>query len=240
MRRRRLALRLDHVATLREVRKASSPDPVRAAVLAEQAGVDGITAHLREDRRHIQERDVRLLRQLVRTPLALDVAPTQEMLKLAYDIKPDSVNLVPEQRDEQTSERGLDVAREREHLRKYVQSLHDADIEATLVIDPDLDQVRAAHRLDVTSIELHAGKYAEARGALERRGELQRLVDAARAAHKLGMRVSAGHGLGYQNIEPLVLIEEIETFVVGHALVAHALLVGIEAAVRDMLERLRS
>ncbi|MEK7706040.1 MAG: pyridoxine 5'-phosphate synthase [Myxococcota bacterium] len=240
MRRRRFSLRIDHVATLRQVRRATLPDPVAAALAAELVGVDGIVAHLREDRRHIQERDARLLRQLVRTSLTLELAPTQEMLKLAYDIKPDAITLVPEQRDEATTERGLDVARDRDHLRKYVQSLRDADIDVILLIEPDLDHVRTVHRIDVTAVELHTGKYAQARSLVDRRTELQRLVDAARAANKLGMRVSASHSLSYQNIAALVPIDEIEQFVVGHAVVAQSLMVGLERAVRDMQQLLAS
>lgn len=238
--RRRLFFRLDHVATLRQARQATTPDPVAAATIAELAGIDGLAAHLREDRRHIQERDVRLLRQTIRTSLTLELAPTQEMLKLAYDIKPDAVTLVPEQRDEKTTERGLDVGRDRDHLRKYAQSLRDADIDVSLLVDPDLDQVRAAHRLDVNAIQIHTGKYAQARATIDRRAELQRIVDAARAANKLGIRVSASHGLGAHNVETLAPIDEIDTFVVGHAIVARALLVGLAAALREVQERLKS
>lgn len=239
MRRRRLGVNIDHVATLRQARGTVYPDPVGAATLVETAGADQITVHLREDRRHIQDRDLRILRDVVQTVLNLEMAATQEMLKIAYDIKPDIVTLVPERREELTTEGGLDASHHRDHLRKYVQSLRDGDIQVSLFIDPDLDQIRAAHKIDVNVIELHTGKFCEARDEAERRGELRRLVDAARTAAKLGMRVAAGHGLHYHNISSLVPIEEIEEYNIGHSIVAQAIFVGLERAVRDMLSLLR-
>ena len=235
MRRRRLGVNIDHVATIRQARRTVYPDPVTAAAMAENAGADQITVHLREDRRHIQERDVRLLRQSVQTVLNLEMAATGDMLKIAYDIKPDVVTLVPERREELTTEGGLDVNHHREHLKKYVASLREGDIPVSLFIDPDLDQVRAAHRIDAQAIEIHTGKYCDARGESDRRAELQRIVDAARAAAKLGMRVAAGHGLHYHNVQALVAIEEIEEYNIGHSIVARAVLAGFDRAVRDML-----
>jgi len=235
MTRRRLGVNVDHVATLRQARRTSFPDPVAAAAISEMAGADQITVHLREDRRHIQERDVRLLRQTVSTMLNLEMAATQEMVKIAYDIKPDQVTLVPERREELTTEGGLDVAHHRDHIKKYVQSIKDADIQVSLFIDPDLDQVRAAHRVEAHAVEIHTGKYCDAALESEQRAELQRIADAARTASKLGMRVAAGHGLHYHNIHALIPIEEIEEYNIGHSIISRAVFVGLERAVRDMV-----
>jgi pyridoxine 5-phosphate synthase len=235
MRRRRLGVNVDHVATLRQLRRTTYPDPVAAVACAEQAGADQITIHLREDRRHVQDRDLRLLRETVATRLNLEMAATADMVKTAYDIKPDMATLVPERREQLTTEGGLDVGHQRDTVRKYIQNLRDGDIDVSLFIDPDLEQVRAAHRLEVTMIELHAGKYCDARGEADRNAELTRLLDAARTAQKLGMRVAAGRGLNYQNILPLVQFDEIEEYNIGHSIVARALFVGFERAVRDLL-----
>jgi len=235
MMRRRLGVNIDHVATLRQARWTPYPDPVTAASIAELAGADQITVHLREDRRHIQDRDLRLLKQTVQTKLNLEMAATPEVLKTALDVKPDTATIVPERREELTTEGGLDAVHHRDHLKKYVQNLRDGDIHVSLFIDPELEQVRAAHRLDAMTVELHTGKYCDARGEPERRAELQRLIDAARAASKLGLRVAAGHGLNTMNIRELVRIEEIEEYNIGHALIARAVLSGLDAAVREML-----
>ncbi|MBI5508111.1 MAG: pyridoxine 5'-phosphate synthase [Deltaproteobacteria bacterium] len=232
---RRLGVNIDHVATLRQTRRKLYPDPVAAASVCERAGADQITCHLREDRRHIQDRDLRLLRSTVATRLNLEMAATQEMLKTAYDVKPDMVTLVPERREELTTEGGLDVTHHKDGLKKFLQSLKDADIETSLFIDPDLDQVRAAHRIEAQAVELHTGKFCDARGDAERRAELQRLADAAMAAAKLGLKVAAGHGLNYHNIGALLPIPEIEEYNIGHGIVAHAVFVGLERAVRDMV-----
>jgi pyridoxine 5-phosphate synthase len=234
MQRRLLGFRLDHIATLRQTRRALYPDPVTAASIAETLGVAQIHAHLREDRRHIQERDVRLLRQVVQGALHLEMSPSHDSVKIAYDIKPDGITLVPERKDERTTDRGLDVVHQRESLQKYVQNLRDGDLPVCLLVDPDLDQVRAAHRMDVTAVEIHTGKYADARGENDRRTEMQRVADAARTAAKLGLHVSVGHGLNYQNVAALTPIEEIETYLIGHAIVAQALWSGLEQALRDM------
>ncbi|HSI04288.1 MAG TPA: pyridoxine 5'-phosphate synthase [Myxococcota bacterium] len=237
---RKLGVNIDHIATIRQARRTKYPDPVAAAAIAEAAGADQITVHLREDRRHIQERDVRILRETVQTTLNLEMGATQEMLKIALDVKPDIVTLVPERREELTTEGGLDVNHHRDHLKKYVQSLRDADLKVSLFIDPDLEMLRAAHRLDAPSIELHTGKYADARDDVSRRNELRRIADAARAAAKLGMRVAAGHGLHYTNVQELVLVEEIEELNIGHSIVARAMLVGMDQAVRDMVHALKA
>jgi pyridoxine 5-phosphate synthase len=234
----RLGVNVDHVATLRQARRAAYPDPVAAAQLAELGGADQITIHLREDRRHIQERDLRVLRQTVGTRLNLEMAVNAEMVKIAYDVKPDECTLVPERREELTTEGGLDVAGNRDHVRKIVKTLRDAEILVSVFIDPDVDQVKAAHRVEAQVIEIHTGRYCDARLESDRRRELTRVVDAAKAAAKLGLAVAAGHGLNYRNVLPVVAIPEIEELNIGHAIVARAVLVGMERAVREMKELL--
>jgi pyridoxine 5-phosphate synthase len=236
----RLGVNVDHVATLRQARRTTYPDPVTAAALAELAGAGQITIHLREDRRHIQERDLRILRETVQTLLNLEMAATQEMVKIAYEHKPDVVTLVPERREELTTEGGLDVAGQREPLAKIIKNLKDGEIPVSLFIDPDLDQVRAAHKVNADRIELHTGRYCEARNERERARELGRIVDAAKAAARLGMSVAAGHGLNYDNVLPIVRIEEIDELNIGHSIVGRAVLVGFERAVREMLELMRN
>lgn len=231
----KLGVNIDHVATLRQARRAAYPDPVTAAAVAELAGADQITVHLREDRRHIQDRDLSLLRQTVQTRLNLEMAATAEMVQIAFANKPDTVTLVPERRQEVTTEGGLDVVNGRDALKKVVKALRDADIEVSLFVDPDLDQIRNAHRVDAQAVELHTGTYCTARTDAERARELARVQEAARAANKLGLRVAAGHGLNYDNVRPIVAIPEITELNIGHALVARAVLVGMDRAVRDML-----
>jgi pyridoxine 5-phosphate synthase len=234
----RLGVNVDHVATLRQARRATYPDPVTAAALAELAGADQITIHLREDRRHIQDRDLLVLRKTVGTRLNLEMAAAQEMVKIAYEVKPDMVTLVPERREELTTEGGLDAVGARDHVRRVVKTLRDADIEVSLFIDADLDQVKSAHRAEANTVEFHTGRYCDARLAGDRRQELSRLVDACKAAAKLGLQVAAGHGLNYQNVLPVAGIAEIEELNIGHAIVARAVLVGMERAVREMKELL--
>jgi pyridoxine 5-phosphate synthase len=231
---RRLGVNIDHIATLRQLRRERYPDPVHAAALAEMAGAQQIVVHLREDRGHMQERDVRLLRQTVQTRLNVQLSMSVESLKFALDIEPDLVTFVPDRRDERGDQQPLDVVYYRDLLKKNVQILRDGAIVACLSIEPDLDQVRGAHRVDAYGVELEATKYCCAKDETERRIELQRLADAARAANKLGLRVAVGHGLNYQNVSALVGITEIEWFNVGHAIIARAMLSGLDAAVRDM------
>jgi pyridoxine 5-phosphate synthase len=235
----RLGVNVDHVATLRQARRETYPDPVIAAALAELAGADQITIHLREDRRHIQERDLQLMRETVRTALNLEMAASAEMVQMAFSGKPDISTLVPERRQELTTEGGLDVVNGRETIRKVVKSLRDSGIEVSLFIDPDLEQVRAAHRSDANAVELHTGRYCDAPTPTERARELARLVDAAKGATRLGLRVAAGHGLNYENVRVIAAIEEITELNIGHAIVARAVLVGMERAVRDMIETMR-
>ncbi len=235
----RLGVNVDHVATLRQSRRTQYPDPVAAAMLAELAGADQITIHLREDRRHIQDRDLQVMRKTVTTRLNLEMAATQEMVKIAYETKPDVCTLVPERREELTTEGGLDVVGGRDVIRRVVKTLHDAEIRVSIFIDPDLDQVKAAHRAEAQAIEFHTGRYCEARLASDQRRELARLVDACKAAAKLGIEVAAGHGLNYQNVLPVAAIPEIEELNIGHSIVGRAVLVGMERAVREMKELIR-
>ena len=197
-----LGINVDHVATLRQARGTNYPDPVAAAVLAELGGADQITIHLREDRRHIQERDLRVLRQTVQTRLNLEMAATKEMSKIAYEHKPDMVTLVPEKREELTTEGGLDVALNRESVKEHVRFLKDGDIKVSLFIDPDIDQIRAAHKVGADAVELHTGAYCEARSDAVREKEFQRLVDGAKTCSKIGLSVYGGHGLNLQNVAP--------------------------------------
>jgi pyridoxine 5-phosphate synthase len=235
----RLGVNVDHVATLRQARRSAYPDPVVAAAMAELAGADQITVHLREDRRHIQDRDLQLLRQTVRTSLNLEMASSPEMVQVAFATKPDTVTFVPERRQELTTEGGLDAVNGKETLKKHVKSLRDGDIEVSLFIDPDLDQVRAAHRVDAQTVELHTGRYCDAANERERSKEYARIVDAAKAASKLGLRVAAGHGLNYENLRPIVAIAEITELNIGHSIIARAVLVGMDRAIRDMVELMK-
>ena len=234
----RLGVNVDHVATIRQSRRTRYPDPVAAAVLAELAGADQITIHLREDRRHVQERDLQILRQTVATRVNLEMAATQEMVKVALETKPDLVTLVPERREERTTEGGLDLVASREAVRRVVRTLRDAEIEVSVFIDTDLDQVKAAHRIEAQVVEFHTGRYCEARLDADRKRELARLIDACKAASKLGLAVAAGHGLHYENVSQVAAIPEIQELNIGHAIVARAVLVGMERAVREMKELL--
>jgi pyridoxine 5-phosphate synthase len=236
----RLGVNVDHVATLRQARRTTYPDPVTAAAMAELAGAGQITIHLREDRRHIQDRDLRILRETVQTLLNLEMAATQDMVKIAYEYKPDVVTLVPERREEVTTEGGLDVAGQREQVAKIIKNLKDGEITVSLFIDADLDQVRASHKVNADRIELHTGRYCEARNERERARELARIVDAAKAAARLGMGVAAGHGLNYDNVLPIARIQEIDELNIGHAIVARAVFAGFDRAVREMLELMRN
>jgi len=235
----RLGVNVDHVATLRQSRKATYPDPVTAAALAELAGAGQITIHLREDRRHVQDRDLRVLRETCQTQLNLEMAATQEMVKIAYEYKPDMATLVPERREELTTEGGLDITSQRDGLAKTIKNLKDGEIIVSLFIDPDLDQVRSSHKVNADRVELHTGRYCEARNERDRAREFSRIVDAAKAAAKLGMGVAAGHGLNYDNVKPIARVAEIDELNIGHAIVARAVLVGFDRAVREMIDLMR-
>lgn len=235
----KLGVNVDHIATIRQARGIDEPDPVAAAVLAELAGADGITVHLREDRRHIQDRDVEILRKTVKTRLNLEMALTDEMVSIALKLLPDSVTLVPEGRHELTTEGGLDVNLLRTTLKQKIALLKQAGIVVSLFVEPDLDQIKASHRVGADAIEIHTGTYCEMRTDAERLQQLQRIKLAVSAAQKLGLRVNAGHGLNYENVAPVVALGGIEEFNIGHSIVARASLVGMDRAVRDMLALLR-
>ncbi len=229
-----LGVNIDHVATIRQARRTVEPDPVAAAVLAELGGADGITVHLREDRRHIQDRDVRLLRQTVRTHLNLEMAPTAEMVEIALDIKPDYVTLVPEKRAEITTEGGIDIAANLDRFTDIVTKLQDANIPVSWFIDADLPQIEAAAKTRAKFIELHTGKYADATDELSRKQELADLEKGTEQGISLGLRVNAGHGLTYWNVYPVACIPGMEELNIGHTIVSRAVMVGMEKAVKDM------
>ena len=230
----RLGINIDHVATLREARGTRYPDPVEAARLAEAAGADSITVHLREDRRHIQDRDVRLLREVLQTRMNLEMAATPEMLAIACEMLPEDCCLVPERRQELTTEGGLDVRESSGKLADMCKRLADAGIRVSLFIDPEPEQIEAAAALRVTAVELHTGRYADASDDQVKAEELFRLREAARLAaqHRLG--VHAGHGLNYHNVKPVAGIAEVVELNIGHAVIARAIMSGLPAAVRDM------
>jgi pyridoxine 5-phosphate synthase len=236
----RLYINLDHVATVREARKTDEPDPVRAAVLAELGGAQAITVHLREDRRHIKERDVLLLLETVRTGVNLELAVAEDILRFAVEHRPMQATLVPERREEVTTEGGLDLG-DRERRRRVADALkrlRDAGIRTSLFIDPVEDAIRVSGELGADAIELHTGEYANARPA-GRGAELQRLRQAATLGRELGLAVHAGHGLTYENVTPVASISEIEELNIGHSVVSRAMFVGMERAVREMAELVR-
>ncbi len=231
----RLEVNVDHVATLRQARLIDEPDPVTAAALAELAGADGIIVHLREDRRHIQDRDLTLLRQTVKTRLNLEMAATGEMIGIACQVKPEVVTLVPEKRAELTTEGGLDVAGRQEELRQAVQTLRSAGIRVSLFIDPDPQQIQAAAALEVDYVELHTGTYAEATDEATAERLFEELLAAAAHARQLGLVVKAGHGLNYRNIKRFRGRKEFAEYSIGHSIISRAVYVGMVQAVREML-----
>jgi pyridoxine 5-phosphate synthase len=228
-----LGVNVDHVATLRQARRTTYPDPLFAALIAEQAGADSITIHLREDRRHIQDRDVRLCKDALQTRLNLEMAATEEMVKIALEVRPSDCCLVPEKRTEVTTEGGLDVIGQESQLRSICSRLSQAGIRVSLFIDPDPAQLDAARRLSVPVVELHTGAYADAHG--EKRGhEFQRIADAAKHAQAIGLTVHAGHGLNYHNVQPIAALMPIVELNIGHAIVARAVMDGMQNAVTEM------
>ncbi len=228
-----LGVNIDHVATVRQARRTYEPDPVWAAALAEMGGADGITIHLREDRRHIIDRDVRVLRETVRIKLNLEMACSDEITELAREVKPDQVTLVPERREEVTTEGGLDVAGQRERVAATVDRLREAGIEVSLFLDPDLKQIAIAREIGVDGIELHTGAYSLARDG-ERQVELLALKTASAAIVAAGITLHAGHGLNYQNVRPVAEIPQMCELNIGHSIVARAIMIGMERAVREM------
>ncbi len=234
-----LGVNIDHIATVRQARRTVEPDPVAAAVLAELAGADGITVHLREDRRHIQDRDVRLLRQTVRSHLNLEMAATDEMVTIALDIQPDYVTLVPEKREEVTTEGGLDVAGQVDRLTQIVTTLQAAKIPVSLFIDAAPHQIDASLATGAKFVELHTGSYAEATDETSQKAELQILATGCERAIGAGLRVNAGHGLTYWNVYPVACLQGMEELNIGHTIISRAVLVGIDRAVREMKQAMR-
>lgn len=229
-----LGVNIDHIATVREARGTRYPDPVKAALDAEQAGADGITVHLREDRRHIQDRDIRVLREVMRTPMNFEMGITEEMLKLAEEIRPEHICLVPETREELTTEGGLDVVAQEARIVSAVERLQAVGCEVSIFLDADEQQILAAKRVGATTIELHTGHYADAVTPAEQSTQLELIRKAAQFSLKQGLVVNAGHGLHYHNVEPIAAIAGINELNIGHAIIAHALFVGFSAAVAEM------
>ena len=236
----RLNVNVDHVATLRQARGGIEPDPVLAAYLAELAGAEGIVVHLREDRRHIQERDVWILRETVKTKLNLEMAPTAAMVKIAADVKPDMVTLVPEKRQELTTEGGLDTAGNPKEIKSVVKQLRKEGIFVSLFIDPDPAQIKASLAAGADMVEIHTGAYADAPDEAGKESELSRIRKAVKKAYDSGLRVSAGHGLNYFNVIQIAAIEEIEELNIGHSIISRAVTAGMDLAVRDMIDLIRT
>jgi pyridoxine 5-phosphate synthase len=232
----KLAINVDHVATLRQARGNTEPDPVTAAAIAELAGAVGIVVHLREDRRHMQDRDLAILRQTVQTKLNLEMAAAEEIIKIALDLRPDMVTLVPEKRQELTTEGGLDVAGQKAHLKKVIARLTKKNIPVSLFIDPDSAQIQASKEVGATFVEIHTGRYADAASEAEADREFLLIAAAAEEAHEAGLRVNAGHGLNYVNAARVAALPTIEELSIGHAVMARAIFTGLDQAVREMVE----
>lgn len=233
-------LNVDHIATLRNARGEMQPDPVTIALMAEQAGVDGIVVHLREDRRHVNERDVRLLRELVTTKLDLEMAAVSEIIEIACDVRPELVTLVPEKRQELTTEGGLNVIDNISHLSEAVKEFHKHGIAVSMFVEPDIDQINAAAEIKSDIVEIHTGIYANAAGEEDIFDELDRIRLAARHAKKIALGVNAGHGLNYRNIKQFLEIPDIDELSIGHAVIARAVAVGIKEAVQEMITLIRT
>ncbi len=232
----RLSVNVDHVATIRQARGIDEPDPVLAAGMAELAGADGIICHLREDRRHIQDRDLRLLKETVKTRLNLEMASVEELVAIALTVKPDMVTLVPEKRQEVTTESGLDIIGNRKHYEKVTKSLQEAGICVSFFIDPDPAQIRESADAGANIIEIHTGPYSDAKSESEMLREFERISEAAKIAEGLKLGVHAGHGLNYVNIKGFSAIPEIEEYSIGHSIIARAVMVGMDQAVREMID----
>lgn len=229
-----LGVNIDHVATVRQARRTDEPDPVWAAALAEMGGADGITLHLREDRRHILDRDLTILRQTVTVKLNLEMACEEEVLQIACQVKPDQATLVPERREEITTEGGLDVAGQRRRVAQVIRALQEAGISVSLFLDPEAQQIEAAAELGADAVELHTGQYALARPGPEQQEQLETLKSVGAQVHLAGMALHAGHGLTYRNVCPVAAIEGMHELNIGHSIVARAIMVGFEKAVREM------
>jgi pyridoxine 5-phosphate synthase len=231
----RLGVNIDHVATLRQARGVKYPDPVTAAGIVELAGADGIVAHLREDRRHMQDRDIRLLREVIQTQLNLEMAATEEMIRIALSVKPEVVTLVPERREELTTEGGLDVVKGFKPLRRAIQRLRRGGIMVSLFVDPKRNQIKASEEAGANAIEIHTGHYCDAKRSPEVEGEYKKILDAVDEASHCNLRIAAGHGLHYTNVQRIVEIEEIEELNIGHSILARSVFVGLDQAVREMI-----
>ena len=232
----KLSVNIDHIATIRQARKGTEPDPIAAAVLAELAGAEGIIAHLREDRRHVQDRDMRLLREIVQTKLNMEMAATGEMQRIALDIKPDFSTLVPEKREELTTEGGLEVAARIDFMKAYVGRLRQGGIIVSLFVDPDENQIAASKKTGAEWVEIHTGAYANAKTEQDRDREFVKIAESAQLAASLGLRVGAGHGLNYVNVRRIAQIPEVTELNIGHSIISRAALVGLDCAVREMKE----
>ncbi len=226
-----LGVNIDHVATIRQARMGIEPEPLLAAAIAEQNGANQITIHLREDRRHIQDRDLKILREIIQTKLNLEMATTKEMIKIAREIKPDTVTLVPEKREELTTEGGLLLTKEHE---KQIKELKDAGIEVSVFIEPDIEMIKFASQIDADAVEIHTGRYANLKDANEIETELNRIYEAAKVIKQIGMRVVAGHGLNYHNVQKLVEMDIIEEYNIGHSIISRAVFTGLAEAVYEM------
>jgi pyridoxine 5-phosphate synthase len=234
-----LAINVDHVATLRQARGIDEPDPVLAAGICELAGAQGIVVHLREDRRHIQDRDVFLLRQTVKTKLNLEMGATKEIIDIALEVKPDMITLVPEKRKELTTEGGLNVSGQKKKLKSVVDKFSKTGIPVSIFIDPDSRQIKASQEVGATFVEIHTGRYCDATSEEERDKEFELVAEAAEEAFEAGLRVNAGHGLNYLTTQRIARLETIEELSIGHAVMARAILVGLDQAVREMLALMR-
>jgi len=235
----RLSLNIDHIATLRNARGETQPDPITAALLAEQAGIDGIVVHLREDRRHVNERDVRLLRELINTKLDLEMAATEEIIKIACDIGPELATIVPEKRQELTTEGGVNVIDNITLMKNTIEELHKYDIEVSLFIEPDIKQIDAAAEIKSDYIEIHTGVFANSLSEEEQFDELDKIRVAVKHAKKLGLGVNAGHGLDYQNIKIFRELTDVDEVSIGHSIIARAVFVGIKQAVKEMFDLIK-
>jgi pyridoxine 5-phosphate synthase len=235
----RLGVNIDHVATIRQARGGTEPDPVSAAAIAELAGADGITIHLREDRRHIHDRDLKLLRDTVKTRLNLEMAATREMIDIALSVKPDICTLVPEKRQELTTEGGLDVRLNMQNIAEAVERLQEEDLLVSLFIDPDPDQIKAADKVGADYVEIHTGAFAEAKVWKSQEQELIKIENAVKLAAKLALGVNAGHGLNYTNVKKVAAIRGIEEYNIGHSIISRAVLVGLDRAVREMVDLIK-
>ena len=231
----RLGVNIDHVATVRQARGVMYPDPITAVGIVELAGADGIVAHLREDRRHIQDRDLRLLREVIQTRLNLEMAATEEMVRIALATKPNIVTLVPEKREELTTEGGLDVIKSFQSLKRAIQRLQKEGIPVSLFVDPRIDQIKASEEVGANAIEIHTGHYCDAKTLAEADEELKKILDAVGEAFHRDLQIAAGHGLNYVNVRRIAEIKEIEELNIGHSIIARAILVGMDQAVREMI-----